>query len=179
MLRMERVARGENERHTSLSNWVLLRRFDEVLGAANRRLGTMSDGRYELVRTEDRESGRRHRRGGLALEIRDHHIGRGRSPHSLSGGETFYTSLSLALGLADVVSDEAGGVELGTLFVDEGFGSLDQTTLGNVMEVLHGLGRNGRAVGIVSHVGELKSQIAEQVEVRRLPAGGSTIVVHA
>ena len=179
VLRMERVARGENERHTSLSNWVLLRRFDEVLGAANRRLGTMSDGRYELVRTEDRESGRRHRRGGLALEIRDHHIGRGRSPHSLSGGETFYTSLSLALGLADVVSDEAGGVELGTLFVDEGFGSLDQTTLGNVMEVLHGLGRNGRAVGIVSHVGELKSQIAEQVEVRRLPAGGSTIVVHA
>lgn len=179
VLRMESVARGDNERRTSLSNWVLLRRFDEVLGAANRRLGSMSDGRFELVRTEDREAGRRNRKGGLALAVRDHHIGRARSPHSLSGGETFYTSLSLALGLADVVTDEAGGVELGTLFVDEGFGSLDPHTLGNVMDVLHGLGSNGRAVGIVSHVADLKSQIAEQVEVRRLPAGGSTLVVHA
>lgn len=179
ILHMAAVATGENTRNTTLASYVLLRRFDEVLAAANRRLGTMSDGRYELVRSEDREAGTRNRRQGLALEVRDHDIGRARSPHSLSGGETFYTSLALALGLADIVTDEAGGVELGTLFVDEGFGSLDQDVLGNVMGVLHSLTGDGRAVGIVSHVGELKSQIAEQVEVRRLPGGGSTLVVRA
>ena len=97
----------------------------------------------------------------------DRHTGEERSPRSLSGGETFYTSLALALGLADVVRAEAGGVDLDTLFIDEGFGSLDADTLDQVMAVIDDLRDRGRVVGIVSHVADLKDRIAERLEVRR------------
>jgi exonuclease SbcC len=109
----------------------------------------------------------------------DQHTGEQRSPRSLSGGETFYTSLALALGLADVVRAEAGGIDLDTLFIDEGFGSLDADTLEEVMTVLDELRDRGRTVGIVSHVSELKERISERVEVRRLPDGSSTLRVVA
>ncbi|MDD9205097.1 SbcC/MukB-like Walker B domain-containing protein, partial [Georgenia sp. 10Sc9-8] len=112
-------------------------------------------------------------------QVRDHVTETPRDPHTLSGGETFYVSLCLALGLADVVRSEAGGIELGTLFVDEGFGSLDPETLDDVMTELGKLQSGGRAVGVVSHVAELKTRIAERIEVRRLPAGASTVTVRA
>jgi exonuclease SbcC len=103
----------------------------------------------------------------------DRHTGESRSPKSLSGGETFYTSLALALGLADVVRAEAGGVELDTLFIDEGFGTLDAETLDQVMSVIDELRDGGRVVGIVSHVPDLKEQIAERLEIRRRADGSS------
>jgi exonuclease SbcC len=109
----------------------------------------------------------------------DRHTGAERSPGSLSGGETFYTSLALALGLADVVRAEAGGVDLDTLFIDEGFGSLDSDTLDQVMAVIDELRDRGRAVGIVSHVADLKDRVSERLEVRRLPDGSSALTVVA
>jgi exonuclease SbcC len=137
----------------------------------------LSSGRYQLVRVD--EAGSKTERAGLTLQVLDHHTGEQRSPRSLSGGETFYTSLALALGLADVVRAEAGGIDLDTLFIDEGFGSLDPETLEEVMTVIEDLRDRGRTVGIVSHVSELKERIAERVEVRRLPDGSSTLRVVA
>ena len=136
----------------------------------------MSDGRYQLEHVEDR---RGNRKSGLELQVRDSHAEQPRNPATLSGGETFYCSLSLALGLADVVTAEAGGVDLGTLFVDEGFGSLDPDTLEQVLGVLQGLANSGRTVGIVSHVPELKEQIAERVSVIPNRDGSSRLVVAA
>ncbi|MCK6212047.1 SMC family ATPase [Georgenia sp. EYE_87] len=162
---------------TTLATYVLLRRFEDVVAAANDRLSLMSDGRYTLERIDEREGGQRSRKAGLGLRVRDHVTDVPRDPHTLSGGETFYVSLCLALGLADVVRSEAGGVELGTLFVDEGFGSLDPGTLDAVMTELGRLREGGRSVGIVSHVADLKDRIPERIEVRRLPSGASTLTV--
>ena len=106
-------------------------------------------------------------------------VSRSTPPASLSGGETFYTSLALALGLADVVRAEAGGVDLDTLFIDEGFGSLDSGTLDQVMGVIDELRDRGRVIGIVSHLAELKERVPERLEVRRLPDGSSAVRVVA
>lgn len=176
----ELAAAGEgNDRHHTLATFVLLRRFDEVVAAANLRLAVMSDGRYALCRTDDREGGVVARRTGLGLVVDDLLVGGRRAARTLSGGETFYVSLCLALGLADVVRAEAGGIDLGTLFIDEGFGSLDAETLDVVMRELGQLRSGGRVVGIVSHVAELKRRVAERVEVRRRPDGTSTLAVVA
>jgi exonuclease SbcC len=164
-----------NVKGVTLGTYVLLRRFDDVVAAANARLGVMSSGRYALEASDEREQRSRSRRVGLALSIRDHATDTTRDPASFSGGETFYASLSLALGLADVVQAEAGGLELGTLFVDEGFGSLDPETLDAVMTELGRLSDTGRVIGIVSHVDELKQRIADRIEVRRQPDGSSIL----
>ena len=164
-----------NVKGVTLGTYVLLRRFDDVVAAANTRLGVMSSGRYALEASDEREQRSRSRRVGLALSIRDHATDTTRDPASFSGGETFYASLSLALGLADVVQAEAGGLELGTLFVDEGFGSLDPETLDAVMTELGRLSDTGRVIGIVSHVDELKQRIADRIEVRRQPDGSSIL----
>jgi exonuclease SbcC len=161
----------------TLTTYVLRHWFDQVVSAANHRLGAMSAGRYELERVDELERGER--RTGLSLRVIDRHTGESRSPRSLSGGETFYTSLALALGLADVVRAEAGGVELDTLFIDEGFGSLDAETLDQVMGVIDELRDGGRAVGIVSHVADLKGRISERLEIRSLTGRGSTTLVVA
>jgi exonuclease SbcC len=137
----------------------------------------MSSGRYQLRRSDEGEN--RRQRAGLTLSVIDRHTGEERSPKSLSGGETFYTSLALALGLADVVRAEAGGVDLDTLFIDEGFGSLDLDTLDQVLGVIDDLRDRGRVVGIVSHVADLKDRIAERLEVRRLADGSSAVRVVA
>ncbi|MBN0040669.1 AAA family ATPase [Cellulosimicrobium cellulans] len=169
---------GDNEHALTLATFVLVQRFEDVVAAANERLAEMSSGRYELVRSATREDVRAHKRG-LAMKVLDHVTERERDPRTLSGGETFYVSLCLALGLADVVTAEAGGVELGTLFVDEGFGSLDPETLEAVLAALGRLRAGGRVVGVVSHVEALKQSIAERIEVRRVPGGGSTLTVRA
>ena len=167
----------ENLASTPLSAWVLVARLEEVLAAANPRLAAISSGRYELVSVPD--DGTASRKSGLGLAIIDHDTDALRSPRTLSGGETFYTSLALALGLADVVSAEAGGVELRTMFIDEGFGSLDSHTLSLVMAQLQALRCAGRTVGVISHVEEMATQIADQIQVRPLPEGGSTLSVRA
>jgi DNA repair protein SbcC/Rad50 len=178
VLRLAGLARGlDGHRRMTLTTYVLRRWFEQVVAAANVRLAAMSAGRYELVRIE--EGDRKNERIGLTLAVIDRHTGEQRSPRSLSGGETFYTSLALALGLADVAAAEAGGVELDTLFIDEGFGSLDADTLDQVMSVLDELRDCGRAVGIVSHVADLKDRVGERLEIRRRPDGSSQATVVA
>ena len=167
----------ENLASTPLAAWVLIARLEDVLAAANPRLERISSGRYQLVAVSD--DGTSSRKSGLGLAIVDHDTDAVRSPRTLSGGETFYTSLALALGLADVVTAEAGGVELRTMFIDEGFGSLDSHTLALVMEQLQALRCAGRTVGVISHVEEMATQIADQIQVRPLPEGGSTLQVRA
>ena len=178
VLRLAGLAKGTTSAmKMSLTTYVLRRWFEQVVAAANLRLRTMSSGRYELERVDEAESARQ--RAGLTLKVVDRHTGESRSPKSLSGGETFYTSLALALGLADVVRAEAGGVELDTLFIDEGFGTLDSETLDQVMTVIDELRNGGRVVGIVSHGADLKEQISERLEIRRRADGSSFTTVVA
>jgi DNA repair protein SbcC/Rad50 len=167
-------AASVNARRMTLSTYVLRERFESVVAAASRRLESMSDGRYVLVSDESRSG---NRKSGLGLAVADQWTGQQRDTATLSGGESFYASLALALGLADTVRDEVGGVELETLFIDEGFGSLDADTLEQVLDVIDALRDGGRVVGIVSHVTELKERIADRIEVRRLTDGSSALAV--
>jgi exonuclease SbcC len=174
---MSRLVRGmgsDNHLQMRLSAYVLATRLDQVLDAANERLAEMRDQRYLLQRTG--RAARKGSRAGLGLEVLDQWTGDVRDPATLSGGETFVVSLSLALGLADVVTQEAGGTEIETLFVDEGFGTLDPDTLDDVMDRLDGLRAGGRTVGVISHVTELRTRIAAQVHVHKTPRGST---VHA
>ncbi|MDO8210885.1 AAA family ATPase [Conexibacter sp. CPCC 206217] len=152
-----------NRLRMRLSAYVLAARLEEVAAAATIRLERMSNGRYALIHADDGARGRR--RGGLDLRIVDGWTGRERPPSTLSGGETFLASLALALGLADVVAADAGGSRLETLFIDEGFGSLDERTLDEVLDVLDTLREGGRAVGIVSHVAELRQRVPAKLHV--------------
>ncbi|MBE4771819.1 AAA family ATPase [Streptomyces caniscabiei] len=153
---------ADNERRMRLEAYVLAARLEQVAAAATVRLQRMSSGRYTLVHSDDR-AGRG--RSGLGLHVVDAWTGRERDTATLSGGETFFASLALALGLADVVTDEAGGVRLDTLFIDEGFGSLDEQTLDEVLDVLDALRERDRSVGIVSHVADLRRRVHAQLEV--------------
>ncbi|WP_067688469.1 AAA family ATPase [Nocardia jejuensis] len=163
------AGRGENNRRMSLRSYVLAARLEEVALAGSVRLRRMSGGRYEFVHTD--VAGPRGRRGGLGLDIRDDYTGNIRPAKTLSGGETFMASLALALGLADVVAAESGGLVLDTLFIDEGFGSLDADTLDAVMGVLDDLRSNGRVVGVVSHVDEMRQRIPSRLHVIRGRSG--------
>ena len=133
----------------------------------------MSDGPYTLKRREDFEDKRT--QVGLDLDVIDHYNGSVRSVKTLSGGESFKASLSLALGLSDEIQCSAGGIQLDTMFVDEGFGSLDEETLQQAMRALNSLSENNRLIGIISHVAELRRAIDRQIIVRKVRTGGSTI----
>ncbi|MFF7975059.1 AAA family ATPase [Streptomyces sp. NPDC007905] len=161
---------ADNERRMRLESYVLAARLEQVAAAATVRLQRMSSGRYTLVHSDDR-TGRG--RSGLGLHVVDAWTGRERDTATLSGGETFFASLALALGLADVVTDEAGGVRLDTLFIDEGFGSLDDQTLDEVLDVLDSLRERDRSVGIVSHVPDLRRRIHAQLEVVKGRSGST------
>ncbi|UNO38637.1 SMC family ATPase [Streptomyces sp. MST-110588] len=176
----ERIARlsslaagtsAENERRMRLESYVLAARLEQVAAAASARLHRMSSGRYTLVHSDERTGGTR--RSGLGLHVIDAWTGHERDTASLSGGETFFASLALALGLADVVTDEAGGTRLDTLFIDEGFGSLDEQTLDEVLDVLDSLRERDRSVGIVSHVADLRRRIPAQLEIVKERSGSS------
>lgn len=174
LLALASAANGDNHARLTLSAWVLQAHFRQVLVFANERLGVIGAGRYELINVDSEEDTRQQKQG-LGLAVVDHLSGTTRSPRTLSGGESFYVSLALALALADVVATQNGGIEMNTLFIDEGFGSLDEGTLAEVMDVLSALHSGGRVVGIVSHVSELKRAIPAAVEVRPLLGGGSTL----
>ena len=174
LLALASAANGDNQARLTLSAWVLQAHFHQVLVFANERLGVIGAGRYELINVDSEEDTRQQKQG-LGLAVVDHLSGTTRSPRTLSGGESFYVSLALALALADVVATQNGGIEMNTLFIDEGFGSLDEGTLAEVMDVLGALHSGGRVVGIVSHVSELKRAIPAAVEVRPLLGGGSTL----
>ncbi|QZY27709.1 AAA family ATPase [Nocardioides coralli] len=162
---------ADNRLRMRLSGYVLAYRLRQVVAAANERLVGMTDARYRLEHSSDRGAGET--RGGLSLRVRDDWTGESRDPATLSGGETFVVSLALALGLADVITHEAGGVELDTLFVDEGFGTLDAETLDHVIDMLDGLRDGGRVVGVVSHVAELRDRIPAQLHVRKTRTGST------
>ena len=149
--------------------------FDRVIAAANERLRILSGGQFELVRA-DASSG--NAKAGLGLYVIDSFTGRARDASSLSGGESFEASLCLALGLSDVVQEHAGGVEFDTMFVDEGFGSLDQSALAGAINLLSDLSGGTKLVGIISHVEDLKSNIPKKILVKKTRTG-STVRVEA
>jgi exonuclease SbcC len=163
--------RGQNSRKMSLRSYVLAARLEEVAVAATHRLRTMSQGRYSFVHSD--AAGARGTRGGLGIDVLDDYSGTIRPAKTLSGGESFLASLALALGLADVVAGETGGALLDTLFVDEGFGTLDAETLDVVMNILDELRAGGRVVGLVSHVEELRQRIPTRLRVRKARTGSS------
>ncbi len=160
----------------SLTTYVLAARLERIVSIANERLDAMVTGRYELAVDHGR-GGDRRRRGGLGLLVHDRWSGETRAATTLSGGETFMVSLALALGTADAVREESGGSELETLFVDEGFGSLDDDALEEVMAVLDELRAGGRAVGVISHVADMRHRIPTQLTVTRRVDGSSVSVV--
>ncbi|MDR1216977.1 MAG: SMC family ATPase [Oscillospiraceae bacterium] len=143
--------------------------FGRVLRAANTRLRLMSQNRYTLLRKAGADD--RRRRSGLELEVMDAYTGRPRSANSLSGGESFMASLSLALGLSDAVQQSAGGIRLDAMFIDEGFGSLDAEVLELAVRTLSDMAGDGRVIGIISHVAELRERIDRQIRIEKTPAG--------
>lgn len=157
------------KRKIELETYIQMTYFDRILRRANLRLMTMSAGQYELKRQEDGEG--RREKAGLELNVVDHYNGSERSVKTLSGGETFQASLSLALGLSDEVQSYAGGIRLDAMFVDEGFGSLDEESLNQAMKALGSLAQGDRMVGIISHVSELKERIGRKIIVTKNKGG--------
>jgi len=160
---LSEVANGQTGNKISLQRFVLSVLLDDVLIQASQRLNVMSKGRYRLLRKEDRAKG--NKASGLELEVEDSYSGKTRPVATLSGGESFLAALALALGLSDVVQSYAGGIKLDTLFIDEGFGSLDSESLDLALRTLIDLQASGRTIGIISHVSELKEQMALRVDV--------------
>ena len=154
-----------------LETYVQMTYFDRILARANTRFMMMSGGQYELKRKTEADSNRS--QSGLELDVIDHYNGSERSVKTLSGGEAFKASLSLALGLSDEIQSSAGGIRLDAMFIDEGFGSLDEESLGQALRVLQELSGAGRLVAIISHVAELKEKIDRQVLVTKQKYGGS------
>lgn len=163
------LANGRTDTMINFETYVLSSYFTRVLEEANVRLKTMSGGRYSLHLREEAKN--RVSAGGLDIMIYDTHTGRKRDVKTLSGGETFKASLSLALGLSDVVQQEAGGIQLDSIFIDEGFGTLDDESLDRAMDTLIELQSSGRLVGIISHVNSLKERISSQINIVKESAG--------
>ena len=154
-----------------LETYIQMTFFDRIIRRANVRLMVMSGGQYELKRRVNAENNRS--QAGLELDVIDHYNGSERSVKTLSGGESFKASLALALGLSDEIQSSAGGIRLDTMFVDEGFGSLDEESLEQAVNALVGLTQGNRLVGIISHVSELKNRIDRQIVVTKEKSGGS------
>lgn len=171
------VANGlstDNSLRMTLTSFVLAAKLEHVAAVASEHLQRMSSGRFSLIHTDQSKGGGK---AGLGLEVDDSWTGRRRGTETLSGGESFFTSLALALALADVVRAAAGGQDMDTLFVDEGFGSLDEDTLEQVLETIDGLRQNGRVIGLVSHVAEMKQRIGTQLVVSKTPKGSHLSVM--
>jgi exonuclease SbcC len=173
--RIADLADGSSERAVPFHRFVLAALLDDVLSAASDQLRVMSNGRYTLERSIERGSKRK--TTGLDLEVHDAYTGTNRAPSTLSGGESFLASLALALGLAEAVQAHAGGTRLDSVFVDEGFGSLDSEALDLAMRALMDLRQGGRLVGVISHVGELRERIPARLEVRPTQQGSTTAFV--
>ncbi len=174
---LSKTANGEltGKAKLAFEQFVQASYFNQIIVEANKRLRFMTDGRFELLRREDAADLRT--QTGLELEVLDHYTGKTRTVRSLSGGESFKASLSLALGLSDVIQSYAGGVEIDTMFIDEGFGALDSESLEQAIRTLDSLTAGNRLVGIISHVSELKERIERQVIVRKGVSGSTLQVV--
>ena len=154
-----------------LETYIQMHYFDRIISRANTRLMIMTGGQYDLIRREEALS--KVGQSGLDLDVIDHYNGTTRSVKSLSGGESFKASLALALGLSDEIQSSAGGIQLDTMFIDEGFGSLDEDSLSQAMNALASLASSNKLIGIISHVGELKQKIDKQIVVKKDKTGGS------
>lgn len=174
--KLAKAASGKGEVKVSLERFVLGNLLDSVLSIASQRLHIMSKGQYRLIRQNESDQ-KRNTAAGLDLAIDDAHSGKARPVATLSGGESFMASLALALALSDVVQQRSGGIQLDTLFVDEGFGSLDQESLQLAINTLVELQATGRTIGIISHVSELKEQMAQRIDVVGSRNGSSIITV--
>ncbi len=175
MTALSETANGtlKGKQHVMFETWIQMAFFDRILRRANVHLMKMSGGKYDLKRRETNDDNRG--QSGLDLDVIDHTNGSIRSVKSLSGGESFIASLSLALGLSEEIQMSAGGIRLDTMFVDEGFGSLDEETLQQAMRALNSLSETNRLIGIISHVAELRRTIDRQIIVEKLRSGGSRI----
>ena len=158
-----------------LETYVQMAYFDRILIRANRRLLVMTDGQYELVRKKTADN--RRSQSGLDMDVIDHYNGTQRSIHTLSGGESFQASLSLALGLSDEIQSMAGGIRMEAMFVDEGFGTLDEEALDKAVRALASLSEGNKLVGIISHVAELKDRIDKKILVKKEKGGESRAYV--
>lgn len=163
------VANGKYSDRMNFERYVLASYFNDILEFANKRLDLMTSSRYSLIRRSEKEKGTKP--SGLALDVFDSHTGKTRHVNTLSGGETFKVSLALSLGLADIISQGSGGIELNTMFIDEGFGTLDSRSLDSTIECLSQLCESGRYIGIISHVSELKEMISQKIFVIQQPNG--------
>lgn len=161
LFQLAEILNGKNEHNLTLENYVLMHFLEQILVKANQRLLSMTGQRYELIRNEKKGRGF----SGLEIEVFDYYSNQSRHITSLSGGETFQASLALALGLCEVVQNEQGGIALDAMFIDEGFGTLDQETLETALDTLIQLQSSGRLVGIISHVTELKNRIPVILDV--------------
>jgi len=161
---LAKIAKGDNEEKVSFERYVLAAFFNDIINAANNRLKKMTGGRYQMNRIA--QKGKGGGQSGLEIEVLDYYTGQYRHVKTLSGGESFKASLALALGLAEVVQSYAGGISLDTMFVDEGFGTLDPESLDTAIACLMELQHSGRLVGIISHVPELKENIDARLEIK-------------
>ncbi len=173
---LDDLANGNNAKRLVFEQFVLAGYFEQILRAANVRLKNMTDGRYELMRTQQVNDGRK--KDNLEILVMDYYTGRKRSVKTLSGGETFKASLCLALGLSDCVQAENGGMEVETLFIDEGFGALDEESLEQACTTLMSLAGNNRMIGIISHVQELRERIEDQIIIEKRNNGSRVKVKH-
>jgi exonuclease SbcC len=174
IMNLSKTANGElaGKQKLAFEQFVQASYFNQIIAEANKRLAIMTNSRYELLRKENATDNRS--QSGLELDVLDNYTGKVRSVKSLSGGESFKASLALALGLSDVIQSYAGGVEIDTMFIDEGFGALDAESLEQAIVTLHGLTAGNRLVGIISHVGELKDRIDKKILIQK-DIAGSTI----
>lgn len=166
---LDNLASGNNARRLVFEQYVLAVYFEQILEAANIRFRKMTEGRYEMFRSEEVTDGRT--KDNLEIRVLDYYTGKARSVKTLSGGETFKASLSLALGLSDVIGRNNGGIQVDTLFVDEGFGALDGESLDSACETLSSLVERGRLIGIISHVPELRERIESQIVICKTSSG--------
>lgn len=164
---------GNNDAKLGLERYVLRAQLAEILNVANEHLKQLSSGRYHLLL--HKESGTYQKDTGLEIDVYDDTVGETRSVHTLSGGESFIVALSLALALGEVIQNEAGGISIDTLFVDEGFGSLDQSSLATAMAALENIESSNRTIGIISHVAMLKDSIPCQIQVQAVGQGKSAV----
>ncbi len=172
---LDDLANGNNKKRLVFEQYVLISYFEEILYAANLRLQTMSGGRYELRRVRGIVDARS--KDNLEMEVLDYYTGKYRSVKTLSGGESFKVSLSLALGMSDVIQAQSGGIRVETMFIDEGFGTLDGESLDQACLVLQGLTESNRLIGLISHVPELSEKIPDQIRIHKTNTGSRAEVV--
>ncbi|MFV8829512.1 AAA family ATPase [Alkalihalobacterium sp. APHAB7] len=168
------VVRGDNAKKISFERYLLIEFLEQIVQVANQRLTRLSNGQFQLVRSDRLE--KRGKQSGLSLDVYDNYTGQKRDVKTLSGGEKFNASLSLALGMADIIQSHEGGISIETMFIDEGFGSLDEESLSKAIDTLIELQQSGRLIGVISHVQELKQAIPAILDVKKTKEGHSQTV---